>query len=94
VLRSIESDVHACQVIKEVAGEEIAYRAEGQLYSKSPTTGKWQTGKDNFACNIQQYCRRIDLRLDGKKYSHNAHGMRNIISVYEAQDDPWEHTYT
>jgi len=88
VLRSIESDVHACQVIKEVAGEEIAYRAEGQLYSKSPTTGKWQTGKDNFACNIQQYCRRIDLRLDGKKYSHNAHGMRNIISVYEAQDDP------
>lgn len=88
VLRSIESDVHACQVIKEVAGEEIAYRAEGQLYSKSPTTGKWQTGRDSFANNIQQYCRRIDLRLDGKKYSHNANGMRNIISVYEAQDDP------
>jgi hypothetical protein len=54
VLRSIESDVHACQVIREVAGEEIAYKAEGHWYSKSPTTGKWLLAKDNFVSNFQQ----------------------------------------
>ena len=83
----IDSDLHACYIIKEVAGGEIAYKAEGQWYSKSPTTGKWQTGKENFASTIQQYCRKIDLRLDGKKYSHNANGMRNIITAFEAKED-------
>ena len=87
VLRPIISDVHAGEVIKEVAGGEIVYRCEGQYYSKSLTTGKWQTGKENMACNIQQYCRKIDMRLDGKKYSHNAYGMRNIITAYKAEDD-------
>ena len=86
---SIESDVHACEMIQQAAGEIIAYRAEGQLFSKSPTTGKWQTGRDNFTSNIQYYCRKLDLRNNkGEKYSHNANGMRNITAVFEAREDP------
>lgn len=84
----IESDVHACEIIQQVAGEPIAYRAEGHLFSKLPTTGKWQIGKDNFVSSIQHYCRTLDLRMNEKKYSHSANGMRNITAVYEAIEDP------
>jgi len=89
VLHSIDSDVHACQIIREATGGEIAYRAEEQTYSKCPKTGKWRTGKEYFKSIIQHYCRTLDLRLNGKrKYSHNATGMRNIVNVYEAKEDP------
>ena len=59
----VNSDDDACTIILDQLGQgKIAFKAEGQMYVKSPSTNKWVTGKGTFNEVLKEYCHRADLK--------------------------------
>jgi hypothetical protein len=86
----VESDVDACKIIqRQLAGGPIAVRADSQVYVKVPLSRKWATNEKALKEALKEYCDIVDLRIrKGEKYSHQACGIRNIITAFPVPEDP------
>ena len=88
--QTVHSDVHAGEIIRvQLAGGELAFRAEGQTYVKLPDSNTWVVGDKNLVDVLKQYCHKADfVDIKGKKYSHNAVGIKNITTAFCVPEDP------